>query len=371
MHQTVLIKLTKDDLQDYGLTKYLTVPGNILYEFSMGTGKTKLALEIARRSLHYGPLVLVSNSVPAITKTWPAEIEKHGYLDIADKLQSYHYGNCKKHVGDIGLLILDEYHLIRQSAAALAKRAKRVILLSGTHPDNVDKRKLVNEIVPFGNRYKFSLEDSIQHNLVNPYQIRVAVIPRDVDGAWTSKYLWLCREISNKGSDYAASQSLRLARMHHIYNHPNKVLAAKFIMDMYRKKNRRFITFVPYKEHAKALSNYIQISGEGGKHQYLDHFINKYCNELVTVDQIREGANIPDLLYALVNQINGSGSDFLQKLGRLLRYHDKTAVGTIWITIVDSTYDVVWLNKNLKNLNNKVVTYHTIPQETLNTFINL
>lgn len=365
-----LAVLTKTTLQEYGLRNWILTPGNILFEFSMGTGKSLLALNIIEHELKYNPnlrVCLVTNSVTAITKTWTDEVRKHGKEHLNKHISYYHYGNAKP--GPYDLLVLDEAHLIRPKIESLIISSRRTVMFTGTYPENEEKKALIKKYVLSRNIFKFSLSDAINHKLVNSYQINILQVPRDVNTEWTNTYLYYCQKIHNLPT-YEAKQPFMLQRMSHIYKHPNKLLAARFITDRYRKNGRRFIGFVASKEHASKISTSIKYSGNPSKDLHLNRFINEEVNELITVDQIREGANIPRLLFAFINQINGNSGSTLQKVGRLLRSENKDEVGVIWITVIRDTYDTVWLNRNLKKLDNSKVAYYSVSQEVLNNYKN-
>jgi len=146
------MQVTKDYLQERGVLAFQRGHGFLFAEFSMGVGKTKLAIDIIRhlkRSREGWIKVLyICHTTASRDITTPNEFREWDAYHLLESgevtLVQYEKLDEISHMS-YDLVIFDECHLITARRYEFFNRnvAVRILLLTGTRPDNGDKMDML------------------------------------------------------------------------------------------------------------------------------------------------------------------------------------------------------------------------------------
>jgi superfamily II DNA or RNA helicase len=351
------MEINRSYIQELGLSSFLKNNGFLFAEFIMGIGKTKLAIDIIKhlRQDRVSPLecLFVCHTVVSRDTTTPNEFATWKMTSLIDnrEVQLVQYEGLDYISGRIfDLVIFDECHLITERRYQFFQRnqCRRVLLLSGTRPDDPDKMKMILELCK-GNILKYDLTTATRHGTVNDILFKLVEI--DMSESENEEYARIIRKMQEAQRRMPQSEGwLRMIineRMWWVYKNKSKLQAMMYMANGMREKDRRFLMFTTTKEQADLISPYTMYSGK--KDTEYHRFCAGTINELCTVKQIESGANIPNLRYAVAQQINSKKHNVRQLAGRLLR-GNLEEVATFWIIVLRSTIDEAWVYDAMKGI---------------------
>jgi superfamily II DNA or RNA helicase len=351
------MQVTKDYLQERGVLAFQRGHGFLFAEFSMGVGKTKLAIDIIRHLKRnregWIKVLYICHTTASRDITTPDEFRQWDAYHLLESgevtLVQYEKLDEISHMS-YDLVIFDECHLITARRYEFFNRnvAVRILLLTGTRPDNGDKMEMLRRLCR-GNMLNYNMEQATKHGTVNDITFKLVFV--DMDPQESVEYYQLSNRITRLQSQMPQAEwAMTIAvnrRMWFIYKSITKLRAMQYMANGMREKERRFLMFTPTKEQARALSSYTMYSGK--KDTDFKSFCNQEINELCSVKQIESGANIPNLKYALCQQINSKKHNIRQMAGRLLR-GDVNDIATFWVIVLRSTVDEKWAEEAIQGI---------------------
>lgn len=367
-----------------------------------GTGKSKIAVDLAFKLFHHDPTVNILISVPTEKlrdENWHDEFAKWKANDIWEhNVQRCCYASLNKYEGQtFDLVILDEAHNITENNSTFFKKntVKRCIALTATKPRDAVKLQILHEL-NLTSVYELSLDESVMLGLVAPYDITVITTTLDS----SNKYIKAGRKdkpfLNTEKAQYGYL-SARLSampnkmgfieRMRFIYTLRSKTLAAKAILDNLIPKHLRTLIFCGSKEQANELcpnrfyskpsppkklkenatpakqlkyevdyQKYRDALAEYQGDTSLESFKKLLINQMSCVEALNEGHNIPGLDVGFIVQLNSNELDLIQRIGRLIRYRPGH-IGKILILCVSDSIDKDWVKKATSNLNAATIRY--------------
>lgn len=344
-----------------------------------GTGKSKIVVDwLKATDTICGMSILIVPTEKLRDNNWREEFIKwnQGYI-YDNNLTTFCYASVAKIENSQYInVIIDEAHNITESNSNFFANNKysTLMALTATYPKDPIKQKLLREL---GLKvvYELPLDIAVKLRLVSPYEIIIVHTKLDniianVD-CGTKKTPNITTELKgyqkisgtcNKliyatGKAKMALKMYLLKRMRFIYNLPSKLAAAKYIKSLLPSEDRTLI-FTGSINHAEELSQFTYHS-KSKSSESLDKFISRENNELVCVEALNEGINIPEVHNALIVQLNSNPLNTLQRIGRIIRYTE-SHVGRVIIICCLETMDVSWVKKALESLDKDKIRIVTL-----------
>lgn len=338
---------------------------NCTLAMATGSGKSKAAIDIAM-SLNNPSILLVVPTEKLRDKNWPDEFKKWG----ADKLnvRSECYASIAKIKNQTyDLVIFDEAHRLTPANSVFFDNNTftHAIGLTATVPKDTDKKAIINKHIPICFRY--SLEQAVKDGVVSPYTLNIVYYNLDE----TEKYIEAKKKMFTERGRYnfltstidyllrtrgASNKWINLARARLLYSNKSKLKAAKVILNTVIDNDDRTVIFAGSIADTKLLCKNTFHSKSDDKD--FDKFVNKKINRLATVDKLNEGHNLNEIDSALILKINSNPLNFIQRIGRAVRYREDH-VGKIWVVVATDTVEERWLNNCLNSLGeNKINKYY-------------
>lgn len=343
------MNFTREQLQNYA-TEYAFKNHKCLVTYAPGFGKSKIACDLIQKVRNHLTrrlnILIVCHSEISRDETWPKELEKWGLdtLRVGGQVRLITYRSPKQMLGVTwDVIILDEAHYITEAFAEYYNYTVRSIVLglTATPPIGDDaKMKLFNSI--FGNHMlQMHVDKAIQDQVLNDYIIKI--FEYDIQGEELTKYIDLCKWVQQeeaKGNQFGIRNS-KIQRMMYLQRLESKKLAVRHLMDKLGPNVKKLV-MVGSIEMADSLSPYVYHS------KTTDENFKRFCNdeipELVSIKQIKEGANIPNLGYLISAAVDSKRINFIQILGRLLRQNIDD-VSELWLVCAANTMDASWIRK--------------------------
>jgi superfamily II DNA or RNA helicase len=326
-----------------------------------GIGKSKTAIDCAmwhEDNVQACDTLIVCHSEGSRDTTWPQQLQEWAGDHAIAQAERVCYPMLPK-IKDRRLrVILDEAHKLTPRHWQFFKDNQIVslILLTATQPRDEEKRRMLRELVG-GNRFDKTADEAIDDGILNDYNIYQYIVQLDnrekycevkpgVLETELEAYIRLCarKNYFERENNYQMAKQTWLDIMRFLGTTKTKTKVAEYIIRKLREKNRRFIVFCKSQEQAEALSPYPYHSGMSDIN--FQRMLRMEINELASVDQIQEGANIPELDRAVNIQLNSDPLPIIQRTGRLLR-REVGSTSTMFLITMDKTFDVKWTLKAL------------------------
>jgi len=332
--------------------------GHVLVLYATGYGKAKAALDaVKRKPFKLG--LIVCHSEVARDITWQQEIEKWAPELLDEELIICCYQSLKSlDYGNYDWAIFDEAHYLtaNYNRFFLRNDVKSKILLTATMPSDPFKKALLLNHAQ-NNVLEITLDEAVDGQILNNYKVtiwHIGMTPLE-HSAYLS-HCGACTAAFRSGNQNYIHMKLG-ERMRFIYNLESKYRAAVYLRDQIRETNKRNLIFCGSIDMANRMSPNVYHSGVSDS--AYQQFIAREINELASIKQIQEGANIPDLESALVVQLNSKQLNLIQKLGRLMRLSEGK-VAKMHILVADNTVDVNWATKATKGLDQSKITHRKL-----------
>lgn len=360
-----------------------------------GTGKSRIPISIieeetknARGNSSYAVLLVVPTE-KLRDSNWKEEFSNWDCASLYEEAERVCYASLDKISGKTyDFVIFDEGHNLTPAKMPFFENntIKSSLLLTATKPKDKEKRIMLFNL-GFSIIYELSLNEAVQLGVVAPYEIHIVDIPLDnrvkyLKGGNKLKpffqteskaYTYLSKKYEEKKNATNALNRMRL-----IYNLRSKTNAARYLLENIIPKKARTIIFCGSKEQAALLSDncfYSKPSLEEWEKKYPDkvekyNFVmgkwkgeepyNLFKNEIVDtlscVNALNEGHNLPNVDIGLIVQLNSNEKDFIQRLGRVIRFRPNH-VGKIIILRTVDTVDEKWVRMCIEKLNCVVREY--------------
>lgn len=392
--------LIKSKVQKEAEEAYAKTNGWGAAYMATGSGKSKIAIDVANTTIKYGTPGKVLLSVPTEKlrdENWKEEFTKWNMATTYEKLEKTCYASLNKYKGEhFSLVILDEGHNITENNSEFFQNntVDRCLLLTATKPRDTIKLQILKElkINPF---FELALDEAVKLGLVAPYEITVINMKLNS----TDKYIkktYMDKRTKQPKTFYQTefgmygylttrlkgmpSQMGFINRMRFIYDLKSKTQVALNILTHIIPQDLRTLIFCGSKNQAIQLCErrffskptltkfkgkpteaalakqaekekeyrYILSHWEGDAG--LNDFKDEKINRLSCVAALNEGHNISNMDVGFVVQLNSNELNLIQRVGRLIRYRPGH-IGKIIILCVEDSIDKTWVEKATASLN--------------------
>ena len=366
-----------------------------------GTGKTRMSILKISSLLYHKITAKILIVVPTVRlrdngwkeecikwffnvqSVWDNSVSIECYASLA-KIKNRHYD----------LVILDEGHNLNENNSIFFKNniIRGCLLMTATKPSLTRMKVLLD--LKLNEVYSITVDEATMLGIIAPYEITVVTTKLDN----TDNYITVGSKdkgyrLVNETQNYIYLTNNRfrgymglIKRMQFIATLKSKTEAAKYILSLIPDELRTLIfcggkkqadevclnryyskptkptklkpdaTKAKIDKHNKQLEDYErQAAYYQGTHS-LDQFINEDINKLSCVEALNEGQNLPNIDLGLVVQLNSKQLDFIQRLGRIIRYR-VNHMGKIIIICCSETEDFNWVNKALKGLDKSKIRW--------------
>ena len=365
--------MTRDELSDKVINTANSHNGHLLLVITMGMGKTRTALKLLNQDNVHLKLIL-THTVHSRDHTWPSEMEKTGIYPVP--LEIHQFDAVPKLQGDYKIIVVDECHLITETLFKFLVRyinSARIIFMTGTLPDNSVKMQWLRFFKAQTIQYTFL--QALEDGNINNIEFHIVYVDFDNTekkykvpfraGVFTESeaYFQYCINVQNST---AKTKDMHINnRMWFIYKSETKTKAAIYIRNHLIATQKRNITFTTTKEIADKISENVHYSG--CKNSKLDDFQSYKINDLVSINQMKVGANLEELRYMVAQQINSKMHDFMQMVNRTTRQGSDDVTSIVYVIVARDTMDVSWMVNATRNIPKSLVKEYHLSQEKLNT----
>lgn len=363
------VNQAKKQIQEDARTEIDKNNGTGLVEIATGGGKTKIAIDYISdnnlKAIWFTPSVVMRDvDTPAEFKKWGKE--KY----FKEKVEIYCYASMPKlHDLDADIIILDEVHKVTELRSEFFfennNSFSKVLAFTATKPDDEQKIDIFNRL-GIKTLYKLSVDDAVEKGVIAPYKLVVVRVPLSeklrvragskgkeyliTEHKWYSNLKRVIASIMAEGKEIPPSLFMRRANF--LYNLKSKIVITKAIIDSH--PDDRILIFSKRKVVAKEINKNVYHSTSGKK--ALENFIAKNSRILSVVDSINEGVNIPDVDVIILHQINSIDREFIQKIGRGLRFR-KGYTALIYLVVSEDTRDEQWVGKAIQSIGEENISY--------------
>lgn len=391
------VNLRRQAIQDMAYRSWENAGRKGTIVMATGVGKSKLGVrrvqEIAETSVvipqvGLEPVLLVTPTEKLRDENWPAEFRKWGAGSLCDIfVKRICFASLKNEKGNrYKLVILDEAHRITAHNAEgfledgslteffAENMADEIMSLTATEPDiarDMMKHSILNQIAPVCFRY--TLDQAVADGIVPGYEIRIILVPLDnitkniEGGKKGSKFLttemahyaYLNKKCikafaSKKKGFITAMTGTRAAFLKSL---PSKTRVARHVLKKVLP-GKRTLVFCGTIEQSRELcgENVYNSSPEDKKRDMLTAFKNLEIDYLGVVNAVNEGHNIDLIDQAVAVQVSSNERDFVQRLGRLLRYRPGHQP-IMYVIVAQNTQDQQWLNEALEGFDRSRIVY--------------
>jgi superfamily II DNA or RNA helicase len=363
--------MNKDQIQQEALDKVLPlqVAG---VNISMGVGKTLLGLKHMSKNYHPGVRFLVVAPKNSIIQSWKDEIKKHDLDFLSSVIDYTTYLSLDKHMwSDYDVVYLDECHSLKYTHSfwllMATQNGAKILGMTGTYPihKSSEKGEMCRKYCPLV--YEYKIDTAIDDNILNDYKIYVhriglntelthKVTDKDGNLKWMSSeekvYDYWTGRINNAASAKDL-QILRIMRMRALMDFRSKL---DYVKDLLKRRKHKTIVFANTQAQAEELCKYSYHSNNPDSEKNLKMFKEGTIEVLSAVEQLSEGANVPNLRSSIVMHAYSNNRKTSQKLGRLLRLNP-TETAAMHILCFAGTVDEDWVKSAIGHLDQSKVTW--------------
>ena len=328
----------------------------------LGTGSGKTLLGLKHMMTKYTDTVLFLVVAPklSIHHEWINQAKEHGLEYLIPHIQFITYLSLSKANHDYDFVYLDECHNIKlKHVDWLRQYAGPILGMTGTYPkyEKSDAFKVCQEFCPVV--YKYEISDGIADHMLNDYRIYVHLLELDTLPTIRTKGGGLMSEVNNykmwckliKNASPSAVHMTRIMRMKAIQSYLTKVNYAKKLL---KQQEHKTLVFTDFTNQADEICYHVYHSKEKKSKLNLELFKSGKINKLASVQQIAEGANIPNLKVGIIMHSYANEKKLRQKIGRFLRLNpNETSV--IHLLCYNNTIDLDWCKKALQDLDKQKI----------------
>lgn len=328
----------------------------------LGTGSGKTLLGLKHMVSKYTDTVLFLVVAPklSIHKEWINQAIEHNLEFLIPHIQFITYISLPKAGYDYDFVYLDECHNVKQKHGVWLRLYDGPVLgMTGTYPKykTSEAFKVCDEFCPVV--FKYEIDEGILDNMLNDYKIYVHTLDlstkktfRTSHGALMSEEvnykMWTNKVLKSKPHQIALA---RIMRMKAIQSYQTKVEYAKKLL---KKQTEKTLVFTDYTIQADEICNHVYHTKEKKSAANLELFKSGKINKLASVQQIAEGANIPNLKVGIILHSYANEKRLRQKIGRFLRLSPNEK-SVIHVLCYRNTIDFDWCRTALKDLNKQKI----------------
>lgn len=368
-----------------------------------GTGKSKIAINRIRQvflqTLDYGPKVLIVVPTEKLRDdNWRLEFDKWGISSLWSKIERCCYVSLNKiHLERYDLVVLDEGHNITDANSEFffenENNVRECMLLSATKPRDWEKLQILKRL-NLNTVYSISVDEAVDLGLIAPYDITVVTMflnetEKYIPGTQADPTLRTEKMQYGKLSRaawYSGGKFTLIKRAQFIYNLRSKTETAKLLLQHVIPEGKRVMIFCGSKEQAielcpnryfskstytapkkelteageakeiKKMQKVAKIMLEHQGDESLNRFRAEEIDRISCINALNEGHDVPMMDIGFLVQINGSDKDFIQRMGRVLRFRPGH-IGKLIILVVKGTVDEDWFKKATKNLDQSRIRF--------------
>ncbi len=338
---------------------------------SVGVGKTFLGLMDMEKEKKHDSNVKFLIVVPklAVKKTWKEECIKFDKEHLLDNITFVTYRSFIKSAKDYTVIYLDEVHNIKFTHEPYLSTYKGKILgLTGSHPENdrSEKSKMITKYCPIV--YIYDTDDAVKDGILNDYRIIVHSITlgKNADIPVTIKstgktfyqseyksYNYWCNRIDLAEGNASSSKMMRLMRMKALQGFKSKEIKTRQLLTQIDDK---CLVFGNTTAQEDRISSYTYHSKNPNSETNLELFKEGKINELASVNQLKEGINVPNLKASIILHTYANEYNSKQRIGRLVRL-PVDQLATIHILMYKDTVDEQWVESALSSYDQSKITY--------------
>lgn len=357
-------------IQKEALSKIIQADSNkFLIVASVRFGKTKLTIDYLKEKKIDDILVVVPKIV--LQKQWLDEAKKwdyNGSIIVTTYESAYKYNRAFKAV------ILDEIHNITyrryKDLENILNKSEYVIGLTGTLPRKLEKKYLIN-LMELKQVFEFTLEEAVNNKIVADFNISIIRVPLSRISYIETRFGKVSEERMNTWLNNVCyrnpSKNNLIARANFIYSLMSKAIFTRDLVNEKRFENKKIIVFSKRIEVAKMISENCIYSGNKNNDEILKDFNDDKINIISTVEQLKEGITLHNVDTVIIEQLDSNYGNFIQRIGRALKYDKKDKKVDIIIIVSLSTVDEQWLEKALSKIDKskiiKNVIYENKPRD--------
>lgn len=373
----------KDHVQQKAIQQWTLKKCWGLIDMATGTGKSKVAVDIAKRLVELDPDAVIFLAVPTKKlrdNNWKDEFYKWDAGNVwENNLTRVCYASLSKVKTErISLLILDEGHNLTKRSAKIFTTSKieKLLVLTASAPemdgppDERAKVKLLESLRIY-TVFRVTFEEALDLGLISPVNIKV--IHCFLDGIqnyvpWTTKkgtkYLteqkvydrleWMLKVTIERGGDPTFTFNRRAKYIRSIF--VNKREIAKYLFHKLIPESKRYLLFCSDIDQAENVLPGRTFHSKSGPEAF-DAFLNKEINQLGVVKAINEGHNIPELDGAFIIQIDSVRRAFIQRIGRTARFR-KDHESDVYVFIYQNTVDQQWFDMATSKFPKRFITHY-------------
>lgn len=333
---------------------------------SVGVGKTLLGLTDMEKELAKKPDAKFLVVIPklSVKNTWLDEAIKHNKKHLIDYFEFVTYRSFIKSTFDYNVIYFDEIHNLKFSHGTYLTHYKGKILgLTGSPPRHPKSEKalMLKAYAPIV--YEYITDEAIDDRILNDYKIYVHSVALDnknnIQMKTKSGKTFMTSEQnmynywSNKIDEDPYNKQYRLLRMKVMQGFKSKELKTKQLLTII---NDKCLLFCNTTKQADRLCDYVYHSKNKNNEENLDKFKKGEILTLASVQQLKEGINIPKLKASIILHTFASEYVTKQKIGRLLRL-PVNELAVVHILMYKDTVDETWVKKALQDYNPEKIIY--------------
>lgn len=321
----------------------------------LGTGAGKTMLGLKHMHAQYNELSEFLVVVPKlhIAKEWIKQAAERGWDYLLEQITFTTYLSLYKQKHTYDYVYFDECHNAKAKHADWIRMYDGPVLgLTGTYPRHAhsESGQVASEFFP--KVYEYGIAEAISDNVLNGYRIYIHMLKLDTKktiatsrgqmSEWDS-YRMHCKSVDN--AKPAQVMMKRIMRMKAMQSYETKVKYAKKLLEQQTTKT---LVFTDYTEQADQICKHTYHSKNKKSSENFDAFVSGDILKLSSVQQIAEGANIPNLKTGIIMHSYANEKKLAQKIGRFLRLNPNNT-SIIHILCYEDTIDVQWMKSALKD----------------------
>ena len=329
-----------------------------------GTGKTLLGLKHMIKKYSDSSLFLVVAPKISIHQEWINQAIEHNLEYLLQHIKFVTYLSLTKQDYKFDYVYLDECHNLKQKHGNWLRLYDGPVLgLTGTYPIYPLSESYIvcTEFCPVV--YKYEINNGIADNILNDYIIYVHVLKLNTQNQIKTKKGSMMSEQNNykmwtKFIDQAPAHKVmmtRLMRMKALQGYQTKIDYAKKLLSMQTDKT---LVFTDYTSQADEICEHAYHTKEKNSKINLEMFKSGEINQLSSVLQIAEGANIPNLKVGIIMHSYANEKKLPQKIGRFLRLNPNEK-SIVHLLCYEDTVDMEWCKRALRSFDHtKIYKYN-------------
>ena len=369
----------KDRIQKAIVSLLKEVNGHGILELATGTGKSKIGIDY----IHYLLTKYKKRKSPP-RFLWVVPSEKLRDIDIPDEFKKWGRMNClpyttivcyaslhKIEADKFDLVVLDELHRITELNSSFffdnGNQFQAVLGLTATKPKEGIKVEILDKL-KLHTLYRIDVEDARKQNLISDYEINIIKIPlgNHPFTVTTKAKTYVTTEIKRYraltatidrfyAEGRSAPKHIVMARMRAIYTFNSKAIIAKNLLKELVTDNR-ILVFTKSIDICEKIVGKDYSHHSKSKSKAYSNFLEGSSNLLGVVDSINEGVNLPDLDCVVIEQLNSQPREFIQRIGRGLRFKEGHTA-QIYILVTADTQDEKWMNEAIAGVPAERIKY--------------